>query len=120
MKDVEPRWDMSKLRIIFGDQHISTILLEKLNIQESCTLQGDYYHLYNKVWPKGFCQHFESIKHDLKAMLESKPVEEWDTPFCRARQALCYLPHLVQKLEFTGSLHTMLDIISVKWGEVWA
>jgi hypothetical protein len=21
MKDVEPRWDMSKLRIIFGDQH---------------------------------------------------------------------------------------------------
>jgi hypothetical protein len=88
MKDVEPRWDMSKLRIIFGDQHVSTVLLQKLNIQESCTLRGDYYHIYNKVWPKGFCQHFESIKHYLKAMLESKSVEEWDTPFCRARQAL--------------------------------
>jgi hypothetical protein len=41
MKDIEPRWDMSKNRIHFGDQHVSTVLLQKLNIQESCTLQGD-------------------------------------------------------------------------------
>jgi hypothetical protein len=27
MKDVEPRWDMSKLQIIFGDQHVNTVLI---------------------------------------------------------------------------------------------
>jgi hypothetical protein len=49
MKALEPRWDMSKLWIIFGDQHVSRVILQKLNIEESGTLCGDYYHLYNKV-----------------------------------------------------------------------
>jgi hypothetical protein len=39
------------------------------------------------------------MEHYLKAMLELKTQDERDTPFSHARQALCYLSHLVQKLE---------------------
>jgi hypothetical protein len=54
-------------------------------------------------------------------MFESKTQDKWDSPFGRAHQALCYLPHLVQKLEdIHKQPYTMLDIISGKWVEVLA
>ena len=45
-----PRWNLSKIRIIFGDGFISHTLLKDLNIEHSCILHGDYYHLLNEIW----------------------------------------------------------------------
>jgi hypothetical protein len=56
--EMEPRYSLNRIRIIFGDQAALTnqILLD-LGIEEMCTLQGDYYHFINEVWPATFGVH---------------------------------------------------------------
>ena len=49
---MEPSWSLKDIRLIFADQFVTNSLLVKLGIENSCTLRGDYYHLYNEVWPK--------------------------------------------------------------------
>jgi len=45
MSEMEPRWKLADIRVIFGDQFITPTLLINLGIQNSCLLRGDYYHL---------------------------------------------------------------------------
>ena len=81
---MEPRWSLSKLKIIFADGLISDKLLSQLNISSSCVLRGDYFHLINEVFPK---EHnfgracFAKIKTYLQCMLLSKSKEEWDIAY---------------------------------------
>ena len=49
---LEPRWNTSKLRMIFGDGFITQSLLQNLKIVDTCLLHGDYFHLLNEIWPK--------------------------------------------------------------------
>ena len=51
MSQMEPRWKVSSIRVIFGDQFITQTLLRNLGIQNSCILRGDYFHLMKEVWP---------------------------------------------------------------------
>ena len=101
MARLEPRFRLDKIRIIFADMGITNTLLHKLSIHDTCLLRCDYWHLMNKVWNKhtSFGSHFDSIKHFLKAMLESRTKEEFDSAFLNARRIVCFLPTLVEKLE---------------------
>jgi hypothetical protein len=55
----------------------------------------------NDVWnkPTSFGLQFDTIKHFLKAMLESKNQEEWNSAFQNAQRIICFLPSLVEKFE---------------------
>jgi hypothetical protein len=44
MQEMEPRWNVSKLQILFGDHKVTSSLMASLGIQETCLLRGDYYH----------------------------------------------------------------------------
>ena len=52
MCQMEPRFHLSQVRIIFGDQLISQGLLVSMGIEDTCLLRPDFYHLTNEVWPK--------------------------------------------------------------------
>ena len=45
----ETRWDPKNIRTMFADQAMTDRLLVLLNIQDTCLLHGDCYHLLNKV-----------------------------------------------------------------------
>ena len=100
MQEIEPRWDIRNLRYIFADQGIGKNVLSKLKIDQTCTLRGDYYHLYTQVWPKAFGQNnFMQIKNFLKGMLESRTIKDWEESYKSARSHLLHLPHLAEKLD---------------------
>ena len=46
--EMEPRWYVTNVRLIFGDGFISDNLLDQLGIIHGCLLSGDYYHLMNE------------------------------------------------------------------------
>ena len=69
IQDMEPKWNVNNVRLIFADGLISQSLLQKLGIEQTCTLHSDYWHLMTEVFPKNHnfgtvC--FEMIKHHLK------------------------------------------------------
>jgi hypothetical protein len=60
---IELRFYKSSIRIFFGDGKIVQSLLESLDIQPTCILRGDKWHLLNKMWPEKFAPtHFPIIK----------------------------------------------------------
>ena len=89
LKQMEPKWDLNKIRIIFADGLITQNLLDQLKISETCTLRCDYWHLMNEVFPK---EHnfgsitFALIKNYLKKMLlsdtEDLSVKQFQAPSC--------------------------------------
>ena len=85
---MEPRWLVSNLKIIFGDQLITDGLLNRLDIKHTCLLRGDYYHLMNEVRPKNInfgLVVMEKIRPWLKQMLMSPEEEVWN----RAYESIC-------------------------------
>jgi hypothetical protein len=79
MQKLEPRFNPSKIRIIFADMKVTDTLLSKLGIQDSCSLRCDMlWHMINEVWPKQSAfgsVHYDSVCHFLKGMLESRDKE---------------------------------------------
>ncbi len=51
LHDMEPRFLLSHIRLIFGDQGITQALLETLGVVPTCLLRGDYHHLIDEVFP---------------------------------------------------------------------
>jgi hypothetical protein len=51
LNEMEPRFSLHNIRLIFGDQGITQTLLETLGIDQSCTLRGDFHHLIDEVFP---------------------------------------------------------------------
>ena len=62
MSEMEPKFQLRKIRIIFGDGKITNKLLDNLGIDQACILHGDYYHLIDEVWPKSFGNTYDQIK----------------------------------------------------------
>ena len=93
MESIEKRWSPSKLSIVYADGLLTERFLTDLGIAESCILHGDFYHLFNEVWPKsenfGY-KCFSLIKEYLKGMLESNSLHKWDTAYSFAKK-LCIL-----------------------------
>ena len=76
--ELEQRFQLSSIKIIFADQKITTLLLKNLGIANTCSLHGDRWHLLNDVWPKLFKpahKYFDRIKSHLVTMLDSKTEE---------------------------------------------
>ncbi len=105
MVSIEPRWSPSKLQIIYADGLITTRLLKNLNIENSCILHGDYYHLFKENWPNddnfGIVA-YRLIKSYLSSMLLSTTKSEWDIAFHSASELLVDLP---TKLELLNKIH---------------
>jgi hypothetical protein len=59
MAEIEPRFQLANMRIVFADQKLTDAILQELGITTTCTLRGDFYHLLNEVWP----EHFHSSVH---------------------------------------------------------
>ena len=82
IKDMENRFDLTNIKIIFADQKISENLLVRLGIDSTCVLHGDYYHLMKLVWPKTFSTDgYTKIHPHLKQMLRSSTREEYETAY---------------------------------------
>jgi hypothetical protein len=82
MADIEHRWSLSDLRIIFADQFITKTLLDNLGISLTCTLRCDFHHVIQEVWPKQFgLSKFKELKPYLSRMLKSKTKEEYKLSF---------------------------------------
>ena len=84
MSEMEPKWSLSNIKIIFADGLIKQTLLTRLKISDTCVLRGDYYHLMHEVFPKShnFGELvFACISKYLRNMLISKTVDEWENSY---------------------------------------
>jgi hypothetical protein len=57
LADMEPRYNLSFLHLIFADQGLTQKILVDLDIATTCILRCDYYHQINEVWPHTFGTH---------------------------------------------------------------
>jgi hypothetical protein len=102
MCDMEPRFELSHIRIIFADQLITHGLLDSLGIRETCLLRPDFYHLTNEVWPKAenFGQVlYPRIKNFLETMLKSTTESEYTNAYEAALALVVYEPSKRSYLE---------------------
>ena len=84
----------------FLDQNNSATLLAKLQINTTCRLFWDYYHITSDIWPKAFGQHYQgSLKTKLKALINSKSLEHFDETVSQIEILLEPFPKLL------GTLH---------------
>jgi hypothetical protein len=100
MVDIEPRFQLSDIRIIFADQKITPTVLHDLGIEASCTLRGDFYHLLHEVWPNHFHSSvYPQIQKFLRTMLLSSNKVEWDSAYSCARDLLLTKPKQMSSLD---------------------
>ena len=52
MSEIEPKWSLSNIKIVFPDGLINQSFLIRLNIPDTCVLRGDYYRLVHEVFPE--------------------------------------------------------------------
>ena len=76
--ELEPQFDISKIRVIFADNLITDELLHKLEIHTSCFLHCDYYHQMQTVWPAYFKNIFQNIKPWLEMIITSKTEDQFN------------------------------------------
>ena len=82
LASIETRWSLTQLQLIFGDQFLTETLLEKLGIEDTCTLRCDYHHVVNEVWPLHFgLSLWKELKPYLTWMLKSNTKEEYKLSF---------------------------------------
>ena len=88
MVDMERRYCLSALILIFGDQGLSNKILVDLKITTTCTLRSDYHHSKHEVFPNTFGPHlFSKISGYLDRMLLGSK-EEWELSFQTAKTFL--------------------------------
>jgi hypothetical protein len=100
MTSIEPRFQLSNIRLVFADQKITPTVLHDLGIEDTCTLRGDFYHLLNEVWPDHYHPSvYPTIKKFLAAMLLSKTQEEWEGAYECASLVLVSRPRMKSALD---------------------
>ena len=102
LSDMEPRWKLCDISLIFGDQRITPKLLKMLHIEDSCVLRGDYYHLMKEVFPqKEFfgTNWMKIIEKDLRKMLLSSKEKEWNNSYQSIAEKLQSDPAKLAKLD---------------------
>jgi hypothetical protein len=88
LADMEPRYNLSFLDLIFGDQGLTQKILVDLDIATTCVLRCDYYHQLHEVWPHTFGTHlFKKIRGQLERMLLGTK-EEWELSYSSAKTFL--------------------------------
>jgi hypothetical protein len=102
LHDMEPRFSLSHIRLIFGDQGITQALLETLGVVQTCLLRGDYHHLIDKVFPHSFGVHkFTIIAGHLSNMLLGTQ-KQWEISYDAAKQ---HLEGDAEKVSLLNSIH---------------
>ena len=100
MASIEPRFELSNIRIIFADQKLTPTILHELGIQSSCILRGDFYHLLNEVWPDYFHSSvYPQVKKFLRTMLLSKTIDEWEDSYVCALDLVASSPQMLSSLD---------------------
>jgi hypothetical protein len=90
LSDMENRYHLSSLVLMFGDQGLTQKILVDLDIQTTCTLRCDYYHEIHEVWPNTFGTHlFQKIRGHLDRMLLGSK-EEWEISYASAKTFLLH------------------------------
>ncbi len=99
MVEIEPRFQLCNVRIIFADQKITPTVLQELGIESTCTLRGDFYHLLHEVWPNHFHSSvYPQIQKFLRSMLLSSNLTEWDSAYVCASKILIEKPLMLSAL----------------------
>jgi hypothetical protein len=102
LHDMEPRFLLSHIRLIFGDQGITQALLETLGVVPTCLLRGDYHHLIDEVFPDQFGVHkFTIIAGHLSIMLLG-PKKQWEISYIAAKELL---QGDAEKVSLLNSIH---------------
>jgi hypothetical protein len=102
LADMEPRYNLNFLNLIFGDQGLTQNILVDLDIATTCILRCDYYHQIHEVWPHTFGTHlFEKIRGHLDQMLLGSK-EEWDLSYPSAKS---FLLHDAKKFSALERIH---------------
>jgi hypothetical protein len=97
--EMEPRFTLSFIDIIFGDQGLTDQILIDLGISLTCILRGDYHHLINEVWPHTFGTHlYQKIRGYLDRMLLGSK-SEWELSYTSAKQHLLHDAEKFSSLE---------------------
>ena len=90
LADMERRYHLSSLVLMFGDQGLTQKILVDLDIPTTCTLRCDYHHSINEVWPNTFGTHlFSKIRGFLDRMLLGSK-EEWELSYTTAKTFLLH------------------------------
>ena len=90
LAEMEPRFNLNSIKIIFGDQALMNQILVDLGITDTCILRGDYHHLINEVWPATFGSHlYQRLHADLDRMLLGSR-EEWELSYVSAKKHLLH------------------------------
>ncbi len=101
LKTMEPRWEPSGVKLLFGDMKVTQTLLDSAGLH-SCRLRGDMWHLLNEVWPH---QHsfgrtaFDQISNFLRLMITCDTEAEWEFAYESARKVLADDPEKCSKLD---------------------
>jgi hypothetical protein len=88
LANMEPRYNLSFLDLIFGDQGLTHKILVDLDIATTCILHCDYCHQIHEVWPHTFGTHlFKKSRGHLDQMLLGIN-EEWELLYSSAKTFL--------------------------------
>jgi hypothetical protein len=110
MFEIESRFKISDIRLIYANQLISNTVLVDLGIQEMCTLHCDYYHLLEEDWPKYFGAHTHNkIKPYLEKMLTSCTEDEHQNAYFSA------IPHVQGNAEHAMYLQKIFSKPAYYW-----
>ena len=96
---MEQKIDISKVRMIFANQLMTHMLLNLLDICDTCTLHGDRYHLCDKFFSEKFGIKWCNISPFVKNIIYAETEEPWDKYYTLASNLLVSDPELYQDLE---------------------
>jgi hypothetical protein len=101
LKTMEPRWDPSGVRLLFGDMKVTQKLLDSAGLH-SCWLCGDMWHLLNEVWPHHHSfgrTAFDKIDNFLRLMVTWETEAELEFVYQSARTVLANDPQKCSKFD---------------------
>jgi hypothetical protein len=101
LKKMEPRWDPTNVRLLFGDLKVTQAILDSTGM-DNCLLRGDMWHLLNQVWPhqNSFGRAaYAKISNFLQLMVGCENEKDWNFAYQSARKVLADDPEKVSKLD---------------------
>lgn len=103
--EMEPNRDKSQVTIIFADCGITNSLLEPFEMEHTCNVIWDSFHLLSKVWPEALGEHiFIQVSEFLRNLVYAKTEEDYQKAF-EAIKFRLELNH-PQALEYINGFYT--------------
>jgi hypothetical protein len=100
MCEIEPRFTMQSVDIIFADQILTQLFTDSLG--GDILLRGDYYHLMNEVFPEHFGQNLYQKLRPLLDVMLTRGRDEWEQAY---QQASIILRDNAEKHSYVSDIH---------------